>query len=286
MKNIPSGNTRCWSTVGCVHKMLVNRRLLGNPGSYDRPRRRGLSGGRHPGISRCPGVVPPGRPPGVGGSPRGPRSSRAALRGTAAHQRYGGPFRPPRPPGRPAAGPAWVGPGRSAVCPGCAPGRPVPVSPAVGLPAARAAAVSGPSAPSAGGSGPLGLSAGRPPRRRGPGAPPSAPAAAWAVPAAGGPAAPAARSPGRLVVPAGLRCPGPPRGGRPWAAPPVRRALSVPRRVPLPGPLSGGPPKAWAAAPPPSGARGGRPGAALCAARAPPLFGVFWVFWWALESVS
>lgn len=221
--------------------------------------------------SRQPRLIPPSGP--SVGPVGGAWSGRSALRGTAEHQRYGGPFRPPRAPGRPAAGPAWVGPGWSAGVPGCAPGVPVPSSPPVGLAAGRAAGRSGPCAPSSGGSGPLGLSAGRPPRRRGPGAPPAAPAAAWAGPVPGG------RKPRRCLGPrAGWSC-------RPVSAAPVRLAgggpgllrpsgAPCPSRAgsPSPGPCRAarqrhGPPRLL-----PRGARQGRPGAALLCRAAPPSF--------------
>lgn len=108
-------------------------------------------------------------------------------------------------------------------------------------------------------------------RRRGPGAPPAAPAAAWAGPGVGGLASPPPRPPawgscGPPCAPLRARC----GGARPWAAPggPSPR----PRRAgsPLAPPLSGGPAIAmgrrrcvppgggWGAAEPP-----------LCAAAAP-----------------
>lgn len=87
-------------------------------------------------------------------------------------------------------------------------------------------------------------------RRRGPGAPPAAPAAAWAGPGVGGLASPPPRPPawgscGPPCAPLRARC----GGARPWAAPggPSPR----PRRAgaPSPGPCRAARLSPWAAAP-------------------------------------
>lgn len=150
--------------------------------------------------------------------------------------------------------------GRSAAGGGCAPGPSVPVSPPCGgrRPGLRRSRV--PGRPHPGVRGRLAYRRGVPARRGGASSPPGAAAAASAGPVPGGLSSPGPRSPGRLVVAAGVRAPGPPRGGRPCLPPPVRRALSVPPWVPPGRPLSGRPPMAWAAAAPPSPGRwcGGR----------------------------
>ena len=110
-------------------------------------------------------------------------------------------------------------------------------------------------------------------RRRGPGAPPAAPAAAWAGPGRGRRGSPPASAPG-----VGGRGPrSPPAAGSPGGAGvalaglrPCPAPLPAPRRVPLPGALSGGPPKAWAAAPPPLGGARWRPRGPPLKPRAPP----------------
>nr|CRY94452.1 hypothetical protein [uncultured prokaryote] len=189
----------------------------------------------------------------------------------------GAPSGHPRAPLRPAAPLPWDRGGGPGASRGCAPGPPVgPSAPRWGWGAGGRCGWLGSLRPLGGACGPLGLSAGRPPRRRGPGAPPAGPAPAWPGPGVGGPASPPPRSPGRGVV--GAPCAGlrvAPVGLGPPLPVSVRPApLPAPRRVPLPGALSGGPAIAMgrrAFLPP--GAAGGGASAALCSAAAPSVGG-------------
>lgn len=229
-----------------------------------------------------PGGCPAGARPPQGGAPvrvvPPPRWS-----GGRNINRYARPWAPPA-PSRPlrAPGPA-AGP-----CPGAA------------LPARR----SGPRR-LAGGGGPGCGALGPPPGPRGPSggrlayrrpacarrpgqlrAPRLPPLRRGRVRAVGGLASPPSSAPVVGVVGPGLRRPGPPRGGRPCASPPVPRApprppgppRSWPPKRPKGGPLARrGPLRGWARwAPRGSSSLGGgwgRPGAALESAAAPQLLG-------------
>lgn len=171
---------------------------------------------------------------------------------------------------------------------GCAPGPSVPVSPPCGgrRPGLRRSRV--PGRPRPGVRGRLAYRRGVPARRGGASSPPGAAAAASADPVPGGLSSPGPRSPGRLVVAAGVRAPGPPCGGRPRLPPPrpprpVRPAPGPPRPPPVGPPADGvggrrsslppGAVRRPAAAPVSLRARGGGVGAVACLGAAAALVG-------------
>ena len=181
-------------------------------------------------------------------------------------------------------------PGVRAVSGGCAPGPPVPASPPCGGGGPGCGGLGPPAALVRASGGRLAYRRGVPARPGGAASPPGAAAAASAGPVPGGPGSPGPRSPGRLVVAAGLRPPGPPCEGaaRPASARPPRPVRPAPG--PPGRPLSGRPPPAWAAAWAPSPGRwcGGRQRPPWSVS-APGVVGVgagpAWVLlrpWWAL----